>query len=112
MRRFNVAIGQEPWTYKGKLTDCGEVGGELIYSKYSQHLRTCILVKKGFQILPLMNHCSRDLTAMKFKTSTDDPILEMRSDQSISVYHHSRLFKFTIDLDYWKNRDPFFPTVL
>jgi hypothetical protein len=30
---------------------------------------TCILVKKGFQILPL-HHCSRDLMAVKIKTSS------------------------------------------
>jgi len=47
-----------------------EVDGELIYSRSIQHPRTCILVKKGFQILPLMHHCSRDLTAVKIKTSS------------------------------------------
>jgi hypothetical protein len=28
-----------------------------------------MLIKKGFQILPLMHHCSRDLTAVRIKTS-------------------------------------------
>ena len=46
------------------------MGGELIYSRSNQHSRTCILVKKGFRILPLMHHCSRDLTAVKIKTSS------------------------------------------
>ena len=45
------------------------VGGELIYSRYTLTSRTCTLMKKGFQILPLMNHCSRDLKAVKIKTS-------------------------------------------
>jgi hypothetical protein len=38
-----------------------------------------------------------------------DPILEMRSDHAIPAYHHSRLFKVIIHLDYWKNKHPAFP---
>jgi hypothetical protein len=34
--------------------------------------RTCILVKEGFQILLFMKHCSRDLTAMKIKSSSEE----------------------------------------
>jgi hypothetical protein len=71
MKRCDVALIQEPWTYKGKIKGHGEVGGERIYSRSSQHPRTCILVKKGFQILPLFNHCARDITAVKIKTSVD-----------------------------------------
>jgi hypothetical protein len=40
--------------------------------------------------------------------SVSDPIIEMRSDHTIPVYHHSRLFKVIIDLDYWKNKNPAF----
>ena len=58
------------WTYKGEIKGLKEAGGELIYSRSIQHPRTCILVKKGFWILPLMHHCSRDLTAVKIKTSS------------------------------------------
>jgi hypothetical protein len=51
----------------------GEIKGvkevELIYSRSIQNPMTCILVKKDFQILPLMHYCSRDLTAVKIKTS-------------------------------------------
>ena len=71
MRNCDVALIQEPWIYKKEIKGLKEVGGELIYSRFTQHPRTCILVKKGFQILPLMHHCSRDLTAVKIKTSTD-----------------------------------------
>jgi hypothetical protein len=70
MRNCDVALIQEPWTYKGKIKGLKEVGGELIYSRSTQHPRTCILVKKHFQILPLLHHCSRDLTAVKIKTSS------------------------------------------
>jgi hypothetical protein len=71
MKKCDVALIQEQWTYKGEIKGLGEVGGELIYSRYSQHPRTCILVKKGFQILPLLHHCTRDLMAVKIKTSVD-----------------------------------------
>ena len=67
-RNCNVALIQEPWTNKGEIKGLQEVGGELIYSRSILYPRTCILVKKGFQILPLMHHCSRDLTAVKIKT--------------------------------------------
>jgi hypothetical protein len=69
MRNCDVALIQEPWTYMGKIKGLKEVGGELIYSRSTQNPRTCILVKKDFRILPLMHHCSRDLTAVKIKTS-------------------------------------------
>jgi hypothetical protein len=66
----DVALIQEPWTYKGAIRGLKEEGGELTYSRSTQNLRTCILIKKGFQILPLIYHCSRDLTAVKIKTSS------------------------------------------
>ena len=69
MRNCDVALIQEPWTHKGEIKGLKEVGGELIYGRSIPHRRTCILVKKGFQILPLVQHCSRDLTAVKIKTS-------------------------------------------
>jgi splicing factor 45 len=71
MERCDVALIKEPWTYKGEIKGLREVGGELIYGRSTQQPRTCILVKKGFQILPLMHHCTRDLTAVKIKTSAD-----------------------------------------
>jgi ribonuclease HI len=41
--------------------------------------------------------------------NVDDPILDMRSDYTIPVYYHSRIFSVIIDQDYWKNKDPVFP---
>jgi hypothetical protein len=73
MRNCDVALIQETWTYKGEIIKgLQEVGEELIYSRSTQNPRTCILVKKGFQILPLMKHCSRDLTAVKIKSSYEE----------------------------------------
>jgi hypothetical protein len=73
MKRCDVALIQEPWTYKGAIKGLGEVGGELIYSKSTQHPRTCILAKKGFCILPLAQYCSRDLTAVKLTSAYGKP---------------------------------------
>jgi splicing factor 45 len=70
MINCNVALIHEPWTYMGEIIGLKEVGGELIYSRSIQNPRTCILVKKDFRILLLMHHCSRDLTAVKIKTSS------------------------------------------
>jgi hypothetical protein len=69
MKSNDVALIHEPWTYKGAIRGLKEVGGELIYSRSAQNPRTCILIKKVYQILPLMHHCSRDITAVKIKTS-------------------------------------------
>jgi hypothetical protein len=70
MKSCDVALIQEPWTYKRAIRGLKEVGGELIYSRSTQNPRVYILIKKGFQILPLMHHCSTDLTAVKIKTSS------------------------------------------
>jgi len=72
MKNCNVALIQEPWTYKGAIKGLKEVSGELIYSRSTQNPRTCILIKKGFQILLLMHHCSRDLTAAKITASSGE----------------------------------------
>jgi len=70
MKNCDVALIQEPWTYKGAIRGLKEVSGELIYIRSTQNPRTCILIKKGFKILPLMHHCSRDLTAVKITASS------------------------------------------
>jgi len=54
---------------KGAIKGLKKVSEELIYSRSTQNPRTCILIKKGFQILPLMHYCSRDLTAVKITAS-------------------------------------------
>jgi hypothetical protein len=71
MKTVDVALAQEPWTYKGAIRGLKEVGGELIYSGSTLTSRTCTLIKRGFQILPLINHNSRHLTAVTIKTSID-----------------------------------------
>jgi hypothetical protein len=53
----------------GEIKGLKEVGEDLIYSRSTHNPRTCILAKKDFRMLPLMHHCSRDLTAVEIKTS-------------------------------------------
>ena len=69
MRNCDVVLIQEPWIYKGEIKGLKGVVVERIYSRSIQHPWSCILVKKGFQILPLMHHWSRDLTTVNIKTS-------------------------------------------
>jgi len=69
MKNCDVALIQEPWIYKGAIRGLRKVG-ELFFSSSTQNPRACSLIKKGFQILPLTHHCSRDLTAVKIKTSS------------------------------------------
>jgi hypothetical protein len=38
-----------------------------------------------------------------------DPILDMRSDYTIPVYHYSKILYVKIDRDYWRNKNPVFP---
>jgi hypothetical protein len=41
--------------------------------------------------------------------NVSDPLLEMRSDYIIPVYHYTKNFVIKIDQEYWKNKDPVFP---
>jgi hypothetical protein len=81
MKNCDVALIQDPWKYKGEINILKEVSGELIYGTSIQHPRTCILLKKSFQLLPLMHRCSRDLTAVKIKTSSDGGRERLFSDR-------------------------------
>jgi ribonuclease HI len=38
-----------------------------------------------------------------------DTSLDMRSDYTIPVYRHSKIFSVIIDRDYWRKKDPVFP---
>ena len=86
MKTCDVALIQEPWTYKGAFKGLKEVGGELIYSRSTLNPRTCISIKKGFQILLLMHHCSRDLTALKIKTSSGGGLREIILESACLPY--------------------------
>jgi hypothetical protein len=38
-----------------------------------------------------------------------DHISDMRSDYTITVYNHTKIFNVIIDMDYWRNKDPELP---
>ncbi|KAJ8956469.1 hypothetical protein NQ318_010783 [Aromia moschata] len=77
MKDSDVALIQEPWINRGKIMGLGGIGGELIYSRSTAALRTCILVKKHIKILPLTNFCLRDLTAVKIRTGDKEVPTEL-----------------------------------
>jgi hypothetical protein len=77
MKNCDVVLIQEPWTCKGEIKGLKDAGGELIYSRSIPYPRTCILVKKVFRILSMMIHCSRDLMAVKIKTSGEGGLREI-----------------------------------
>jgi hypothetical protein len=46
---------------------------------------------------------------LSIRNKVSDPIFEMRADHIIPVFNHSRIFKFIIDQDYWRNVDSVVP---
>jgi ribonuclease HI len=38
-----------------------------------------------------------------------DPLLDTRSDYTLPVYRHPKIFSVIIDRDYWRKKDPVFP---
>jgi hypothetical protein len=38
-----------------------------------------------------------------------DPLLDLRLDYIIPLYHYTKNFMVIIDKEYWKNKDPVFP---
>lgn len=66
-----IALIQEPWLVRGKITGLGGTGGELIFSRSHENPRACILIKKDIQIMPLTELCSRDVATVKIKLNDD-----------------------------------------
>lgn len=62
--QFDLALIQEPWLHRGRISGLGDVKGELMYCSSSNNARTCILARKGLHCLPLIQFCSRDCTAV------------------------------------------------
>jgi hypothetical protein len=40
---------------------------------------------------------------LSIRNHVSEPIFEMRTDHIVPVFNHSRVFKFIIDRDYWRN---------
>lgn len=74
MSGFDIALIQEPWTYKGNIRGLSGGHWTVIYCTTSENPRTCIIVRKGINILPLTDLCCRDLVAVQIKSSeTEGP---------------------------------------
>jgi hypothetical protein len=64
-------------------------------------------------------HISKQPTDLKTEVgmlsiwkNVGDPILDMRSDHATAIYDYSKNFKVIIDQDYWRIKDPEFPSIL
>lgn len=69
---FDIALIQEPWLHKGKVSGLGGAGGSIYSLNTSSKPRTCIYVKNKRSSLPLTHFCSNDLTAVKIKFQRGD----------------------------------------
>lgn len=69
---YDLALIQEPWLHRGRIAGLADARGKVIYSNSVKNPRTCIVVKKGCQCLPLMEFCSRDLTTVETNWSQGD----------------------------------------
>ena len=61
---FDLALIQEPWLHRGRISGLGDVKGELIYCPSVGNVRTCILARKELHCTPLIQFCSRDCSAV------------------------------------------------
>lgn len=63
--KFDIALIQEPYLYKGVIRGLGGTGGTLSFFCPDNNMRTCIYVRNGINTMPLNAFCSRDLTTIK-----------------------------------------------
>ncbi|CAL1681167.1 unnamed protein product [Lasius platythorax] len=62
--RLDVALIQEPWTFRGRIRNLNVNRGRLIFCTSSDRPRAGILIKDETAI-PLWEHCNADLAAIK-----------------------------------------------
>ena len=67
---IHLALIQEPWLVRGRISGLKGTKGKLIFDLKSQ-ARTCVLVNKDLEILPLTEFIQRDLTAVKVKLNIE-----------------------------------------
>ncbi|XP_048002004.1 uncharacterized protein LOC125238656 [Leguminivora glycinivorella] len=63
--KFDIALIQEPYIYKGEIRGLNGTGGTILYICPESNTRTCIYVKTGIDAMLLNAFCSRDLTTVK-----------------------------------------------
>lgn len=67
---IHLALIQEPWLVRGRISGLKGTKGKLIYDLKSD-ARTCILLDKNIEVLPLTEFIHRDLTAVKVKLNIE-----------------------------------------
>ena len=67
---IHLALIQEPWLVRGRISGLKGTKGKLIYD-YNSNARTCILTDKNINVLPLNEFINRDLTAVKVKLNIE-----------------------------------------
>ena len=72
LNKFDIALIQEPYIYKGAIRGLGGTGGTIYQHCSTNDMRTCIYVRNGLNAMPLYNFCSRDLTTIKVRTGGPD----------------------------------------
>ncbi len=65
MEEINLALIQEPWVRNDKVLGLNCPGADLVYARGIEKPRTCIMVNKRLNYVPVLEHCSRDLTTVK-----------------------------------------------
>ena len=70
--KYDIALIQEPYIYKGDIKGLNNTGGTLWYSRHTKGVRTCIYTRNGVKVWPLHDFCSRDLTAVTIETGGEN----------------------------------------
>ena len=70
--KFDIALIQEPYLYKGVIKGLGGTGGNIYYLCSTNDARTCIYARNGLNAMPINNFCSRDLTTIRVLTGGAD----------------------------------------
>jgi len=67
---IHLALIQEPWLVRGRISGLKGTKGKLIYD-INNNTRTCILLDKNIEVLPLTEFIHRDLTAVKVRLNIE-----------------------------------------
>lgn len=62
-----IALIQEPWIIKTKITGFGSLNGQIFSLPSNQQPRTAIYVPRKIKASPLVQFCTSDVTAVKVK---------------------------------------------
>jgi hypothetical protein len=64
-RKVDIALIQEPWSYKGQIRGLTNIGGTVYSVAPGNNARSCIYIRNQINALPLLELCSRDATTLR-----------------------------------------------